>query len=79
MQDQTGKSVARTRLRDMLSAFYAEQLELPPEVGRTMDLDLGVSLVGKVLDGKIEDEKKSRRSSTRASRAATSPPPRVRR
>lgn len=60
MQDQTGKSVARTRLRDMLSAFYAEQLELPPEVGRTMDLDLGVSLVGKVLDGEIEDGKKLR-------------------
>lgn len=58
LQDQTEKSSARTHLRTMLSAFYSAHLDLPEEVGRTMDLDLGVSLVGKVLDGEITDGKK---------------------
>ena len=54
-QDQTEISSSRSRLKDMLGAFYSAQLDLPEEVGRTMDIDLGVSLVGKVLDGEIED------------------------
>ena len=57
-QDQTEISSSRSRLKDMLGAFYAAQLDLPEEVGRTMDIDLGISLVGKVLDGEIEDGKK---------------------
>ena len=57
-QDQTEISSSRSRLKDMLGAFYSAQLDLPEEVGRTMDIDLGISLVGKVLDGEIEDGKK---------------------
>lgn len=58
MQDRTVKSSAREHLKAMLSAFYSSQLDLPEEVGRTMDLELGVSLVQKVMDGEIEDGKK---------------------
>ena len=58
MQDRSVKSAARDHLKAMLSAFYSSQLDLPEEVGRTMELDLGVSLVQKVLDGEIEDGKK---------------------
>ena len=58
LQDQTGKSSARAHLKAMLSAFYSSQLDLPEEVGRTMDLALGVELAGKVMDGEIDDGKK---------------------
>ena len=42
----------------MLAAFYSANLDLPEEVGSTMDLELGVEFVGKVLDGEITDGKK---------------------
>ena len=58
LQDQTVKSSARAHLKTMLAAFYSANLDLPEEVGRTMDLELGVEFVGKVLNGEITDGKK---------------------
>lgn len=57
-QYMSPKEAAQMRLRIMLSAFYEGTLGLPPEVGRTMDISIGVDLVPKVLSGEITDPDK---------------------
>lgn len=59
-QRMTPVTAAKQRLQKMLSAFYEGTIGLPTEVSQTLDLEIGVQFVSKVLAGEITDPDKLR-------------------